>query len=89
MASKKVSLEGSISIVRLVELGIEHVHAHNNTIEWPEMCGDAKLPVVHGVLLLFDVMNLETFENIPRVLGMSFSMRCSSLCRICLIVVNR
>ena len=70
ISSKKVSLEGSISIVRLVELNVEDIGISENRISWPETTKGLAIPAIDGVLLLYNVVDRSSIENISEVLGM-------------------
>ena len=71
ISSKKVSLEGSISIVRLVELDLEDISIGGDSIRWPESVQGFTLPAIDGVLLLYDVVDRSSVETIPDLLRMS------------------
>lgn len=69
VASKKVSLEGKISIVRLLEVGLQDIHiTAEQHVRWPERVGDQRMPDVDGVLALFDVMNQSSIAPMPGLL---------------------
>ena len=73
VASKKVSLEGQISIVRLFELGLDDVEVTSEqSMRWPERVGDESMPRIDGVLALYDVMNQSSIAPIPPLLSKSF-----------------
>ena len=73
VASKKVSLEGQISIVRLFELGLDDVEVTSEqSMRWPERVGDESVPRIDGVLALYDVMNQSSIAPIPPLLSESF-----------------
>ena len=73
VASKKVSLEGQISIVRLFELGLDDVEVTSEqSMRWPERVGDESMPRIDGVLALYDVMNQSSIAPIPPLLSESF-----------------
>ena len=73
VASKKVSLEGQISIVRLFELGLDDVEVTSEqSMRWPERVGDESMPRIDGVLALYDVMNQSSIVPIPPLLSESF-----------------
>ena len=73
VASKKVSLEGQISIVRLFELGLDDVEVTSEqSMRWPERVGDECMPRIDGVLALYDVMNQSSIAPIPPLLSESF-----------------
>ena len=80
VASKKVSLEGQISIVRLFELGLDDVEVTSEqSMRWPERVGDENMPRIDGVLALYDVMNQSSIAPIPPLLSEYF--RFLYLCR--------
>ena len=69
-STKKVSLEGVTSILRLVELPIsEMVVTENQKIGWPEKVGDQAMPDIDGALLLYDVTNQDSMNQIPDILS--------------------
>ena len=73
VSSKKVSLEGEISIVRMLELGLEDVEiTADQSVRWPTKKGDHDTPIIDGVLVLYDVMNRGSIAHIPALLSESF-----------------
>lgn len=73
VSSKKVSLEGEISIVRMLELGLEDVEiTADQSVHWPTIKGDHNTPIIDGVLVLYDVMNHGSIAHIPALLSESF-----------------
>lgn len=54
---KKVSLEGTVSVLRLYEIQLENVKISENSIIWPRLAGDEAKPRIDGALVLFDVMD--------------------------------
>ena len=73
VASKKVSLEGQISIVRLFELGLDDVEVTSEqSMRWPERVGAECMPRIDGVLALYDVMNQSSIAPIPPLLSELF-----------------
>ncbi len=72
VASKKVSLEGKISIVRLLEVGLQDIDiSAEQGVHWPERLGDQKMPDVDGVLVLYDVMDQSSTARMPSLLSES------------------
>ncbi|KAG8531102.1 uncharacterized protein KY384_004459 [Bacidia gigantensis] len=67
--SKKVSLEGSISIVCLIEMDIKDVEVQNGSLQWPKKVKDYLLPRIDGSLILFDITNLNSIEMLPRAVS--------------------
>lgn len=73
VSSKKVSLEGEISIVRMLELGFEDVAvAADQRLRWPTIMGDFNTPIIDGVLVLCDVMDGGSISHILALLSESF-----------------
>ena len=73
VSSKKVSLEGKISIVRLLELGFENLEiTANQSVRWPTKVGDHNTPKIDGVLALYNVMDQSSIARIPALLSESF-----------------
>ena len=73
VSSKKVSLEGKISIVRLLELGFENLEiTSNQSIRWPTKVGNHNTPRIDGVLALYNVMDQGSISRIPTLLSESF-----------------
>ena len=72
LSSKKVSLEGKISIVRLLELGFEDLEiTADQNVRWPTKVGDYDTPIIDGVLALYDVMDQGSIARIPALLSES------------------
>ena len=80
ISSKKVSLEGKVSVVRLLELGVERLEiTADQDVRWPTEVGDNKTPIIDGVLALYDVMDQGSIACIPALLSESFGFSHSSL----------
>lgn len=72
VSSKKVSLEGKISIVRLIELSFEDLEiAADQNVRWPAKIGDHKTPIIDGVLALYSVMDQNSIARVPELLSES------------------
>lgn len=75
IASKKVSLEGKISVVRLLEIGLEDVEVTaDQKVLWPEKVGEQKMPDIDGVLALYDVMDQSSVAPMPKLLSESIQI---------------
>ena len=73
VSSKKVSLEGEISIVRMLELGFEDVEVTaDQNVRWPLRLGDFNTPIIDGVLVLCDVTDGGSIGHILALLSESF-----------------
>ena len=76
LSSKMVSLEGIISIVRLLELGFEDLEiTANQNVRWPTKVGDHYTPIVDGVFALYNVLDQGSTARIPAILSESFHVR--------------
>lgn len=75
VSSKKVSLEGRISIVKLLEIGLEDVEiTAEQKVRWPEKVRDQNWPDIDGVLALYDVMDQTSIAPMPNLLSESFQV---------------
>lgn len=73
VSCKKVSLEGKISTVRLVEIGFEELEITADTnLHWPARVGDYNIAVIDGVLALYDAKDQSSISRIPALLSESF-----------------
>ena len=77
-ASKKASLEGLISVIRLVEIDVEDVEVEAESLIWPESVGDQPIPAIDGVLLMYNVLEPGSTAPLPPLLSMSFPIFWSS-----------
>ena len=69
-ATKKVSLEGEVSTLRLLEVPISDLQiSDEDGLRMPIKVGGQEVFHVDGALLIFDVMNKATTECIPKLLG--------------------
>ena len=71
ISSKKVSLEGAISVVRLVEVDIEDVEVEDESLLWPELAGDQVIPAIDGVLVMYNVLDPSSVSPLPPLLSES------------------
>ena len=73
ISSKKVSLEGKIYLVRLLELGLDEVEiTEEEEVRWPRKVGDQSMLDIDGVLAVYDVMNQNSIAALPELLSESF-----------------
>lgn len=69
---RKMSLDGVIYKVRLLEVSCEDVEiADDGRISWPETIGDCIVPRVDGAIVLYSVMDSASLAPIARTLSMS------------------
>ncbi|KAJ5579307.1 hypothetical protein N7450_008174 [Penicillium hetheringtonii] len=61
---KKMSLDGSVYMVRLLEVDLRQVFVdENNVIVWPQLEKDSAPPMIDGVLLLHDATRSASFDD--------------------------
>ena len=73
VSCKKVSLEGKISTVRLLEINFEELEVpEDRNLHWPARIGDYDTAVIDGVLALYDVKDQSSISRIPALLSESF-----------------
>ncbi|KAJ5678731.1 hypothetical protein N7462_006975 [Penicillium macrosclerotiorum] len=61
---KKMSLDGAVYIVRLLELELQTITlSHDRKIGWPRMGKDNAVPIIDGVLLLHDATQPDKLEE--------------------------
>ena len=72
VSCKKVSLEGEISIVRLLELDFQDLEiTADMDVRWPTKAGDYDTSIIDGVLVLYDVKDQDSIACIPALLSKS------------------
>lgn len=68
--TKKMSLDGTVYLVRLLEIGTKEIHiGSQGEIVWPRLDQD-KPPTIDGVLVLHDVTQPAGLSRITDFLGM-------------------
>ena len=72
ISSKKVSLEGSISMVRLVKVKIDDVAIEGESVIWPEKVGEDKIPPIDGALVMYNVLDQCSITTLPPILSKSY-----------------
>ncbi|KAJ5157105.1 uncharacterized protein N7482_008205 [Penicillium canariense] len=61
---KKMSLDGAVYIVRLLEIDLKQVSLdRDNNIRWPRVGKDSAAPIIDGVLLLHDATQPDKLEK--------------------------
>ena len=72
---KKMSLDGTIYQVRLLEIAIDQVtFDKRGHIVWPSFLGEQTLPAIDGVLALYDSTDLTSLARFPRIFGKRSSL---------------
>ena len=67
---RKMSIDGNVYIVRLVELTYDDLNLDDHKrICWPDMIGGMPVPVIDGAFTLYDVMNRESLVQVPETLS--------------------
>lgn len=70
--SKRMSLEGEIFVVTLVEVQLRDLQVgEDEMLEWPAAAGDYKMERIDGVLVLYDVTNPHSIRTLPSILSES------------------
>lgn len=71
-AEAKVPIEGSVYLVRLLELLTDDVDIDDDddTISWPDKIESRVMPDIDGALFLYDVGDQASLEWIPEMLSM-------------------
>ena len=71
---KKVSLEGRVSILRLIELDLDSlVLGADKKVYWPEQVADHSCCHLDGALVLYNVMNRDSMVRVSHVLSKQIS----------------
>ncbi|KAK5119278.1 hypothetical protein LTR85_007634 [Meristemomyces frigidus] len=69
-AQRKIPVEGSAYLVRLLELPIDDVDVDDDdTIVWPETIEYNLMPRIDGAIALYDVQDKGSFDDVPEVLN--------------------
>ncbi|WEW58330.1 hypothetical protein PRK78_003798 [Emydomyces testavorans] len=78
---KKMSLDGTIYLVRLLEIGIHKIGVdERERITWPRFLGEQALPPIDGVYALFDSADPYSLTQLSQLLsksGRTFLLRCA------------
>ncbi len=66
----RINIDNLPYAVTLFELDLEYFDVDPaRQIQWPRQMGGAIMPRIHGVLLLYDVMNRESILELPQTLS--------------------
>ncbi|KAJ9664884.1 hypothetical protein H2201_004936 [Coniosporium apollinis] len=70
-ATKKLSLDGSTYVVRLIELQLDDLDIDDNEpLQWPSTIDDdMTMPRIDGALTLYDVMDKDSLGQVPGALN--------------------
>lgn len=80
-STARINIDHVPYAVTLFELDLEYFDVDpDKQIQWPRQVGGAMMPAIHGVLLLYDVMNRESIIELPQTL---------SECRPCAVLIRR
>ena len=71
ISSKKVSLEGLISVVRLIEVDVERVEIEDESLLWPDTVGEQTFPSIDGALVMYNVLDQSSITPLPPILSKS------------------
>ncbi|OAX82154.1 hypothetical protein ACJ72_03499, partial [Emergomyces africanus] len=65
---KKMSLDGTIYLVRLLEIASHKIaFDENSRLVWPKFIGEQEVPVIDGVLVLFDSYDPRSVVQFPQI----------------------
>ena len=70
-SSLRMSVDSVVYMVSLVELDLESfdIVIPNGRIEWPKQINGHIVPRMDGALVLYDVMNRESIQELPQTLS--------------------
>jgi hypothetical protein len=67
---RKMSLDGKLYAIRLIELGYEHLQFDEQaTIVWPDVVDGEPVPPIHGTFALYDVTSRNSLAQLPETLS--------------------
>ncbi|KAF2803465.1 ras GEF [Mytilinidion resinicola] len=70
ISSRKMAIDGSIYIVRLLELSFSEINiGERDCINWPETIDDLATPRIDGAITIYDVTNAKSLERVPEILN--------------------
>lgn len=82
--TKKVSLEGTVSVLRLYEFQLKNIKLSEDcSIIWPRLAGDETTPRIDGALVLFDVMDQTSLYEVVDLLSKSTAFLVFRIRRAC------
>lgn len=82
---KKVSLEGTVSVLRLYEFQMKNITISEDCgIIWPRFADDEAAPRIDGTLVLFDVMDQNSLYEVASLLSKSTAFFVVRIRRACL-----
>lgn len=83
--TKKVSLEGTVSVLRLYEFHLKNIKISEDCgIIWPRLADDEATPRIDGALVLFDVMAQNSLYEVAELLSKSTAFFVVRIRRACL-----
>ena len=78
-SSRKMLIGGVIYMVRLVELGLEHVDLdRDGRMRWPTAVDDVDIPHIDGALVLCDLSRPRSVDTVPAMLRKCIAHRCAA-----------
>ena len=79
-AERKIPIDGSVYLVRLLELPIDNIEVNDDeTINWPDTIDDKMMPRVDGALALYDVKDKASIGDLPDMLGEWTHYHCTAI----------
>lgn len=83
--TKKVSLEGTVSVLRLYEFQLKNIKISEDcSIIWPRLAGDEAKSRIDGALVLFDVMDKTSLYEVADLLSKSQAFLVARIRQACL-----
>jgi hypothetical protein len=72
---RKMSLDGKLYAIRLIELGFEHLQFdEQGSIVWPDVVDREPVPPIDGAFALYDVTSPSSLAHLPETLSMAPSI---------------
>lgn len=80
-AERKIHVKESDYFVRLLEVALDDVDwdEDDETVIWPETIEDKMMPRIDGTLVLYDIKDKNSLENVPEMLSKCGPSRLSNL----------
>ena len=69
VACKKMSLEGEVFLINLLEMPLSSVDVTDQVVTWPGSVGDVEVSRPDGVLALYDVTDKRSMSQVPMLLS--------------------
>lgn len=75
-STTRINIDNLPYAVTLIELDLEYFDVEpDQQIKWPRQMDGNIMPPIHGVMILYDVMNEESTDELHQTLSMSWHAR--------------